>query len=83
MTEDFVSQDDDAHDPPSSKLALMNRSGSTEEGDNQTFIKCLKRLYMHNVKKRDGSVFAFTPKYVTASGSNVNYQRPEIYRLSS
>lgn len=35
------------------KLVLMNTSESTEERDNQTFIKCLNLLYMHNVMERE------------------------------
>lgn len=40
------------------KLVLMNTGESTEERDNQTFIKCLNLLYMHNVMERDGSVMS-------------------------
>lgn len=59
------------------KLVLMNTSESTEESDNQTFIKCLNLLYMRNgMGKRDGSVMSvcqgmiFRPKHGNVRGSS-------------
>lgn len=70
------------------KLVLMNTSESTEERDNQTFIKWLNLLYMHNIIEREMGLWClptggmiFNPKHVYVCGSRIVYWLSKSYTL--